>query len=47
MKKFIYQVEGEYFTIEADSMVDAMVAVACDGGVVIGEYTAFAHLFGE
>lgn len=47
MKKFIYQVGHEYFTIEAESMQDAMVLVACEGGVVIGDYTMYAHMFGE
>jgi hypothetical protein len=47
VKKFIYQVGHEYFTIEAESLMDAMVEAACEGGVVLGEYTAFAHLFNE
>jgi hypothetical protein len=47
MKKFIYQVDNEYFTIEAESMQDAMVLVACEGGVIIGDYTMYAYMFGE
>lgn len=47
MKKFIYQIGREYYTIEAESLESAMLLVACDSGVVIGDYTIYAHLFGE
>jgi hypothetical protein len=47
MNKYIYEVNGEYFTIEADSLHESMVGALCEGGTVIGEYTKYAHLFGE
>lgn len=47
MRKFIYQVDGEYFIVEAESLHGAMIQVASEGGVVIGDYTMYAHLFGE
>lgn len=47
MQKFIYYVDGEYFEIEAINLHQAIVEAACDGGVVIGNYTDYAHLFGE
>ena len=47
MRKFIYQVGNEYFIVEADSLQAAMVAVMNLDGTVIGEYTKFAHLFGD
>jgi hypothetical protein len=47
MQKYIYQVDGEYRVLEASNIHQAMIDAACEGGVVIGNYTAFAHLFEE
>lgn len=48
MNKYIYQVGNEYYTVEADSLMDAMIQVAgIKGAVVLGDYTAYAHMFGE
>ena len=47
MQKYVYQVGNEYFTILAYDLHQAMMDVACEGGVVIGNYTDYAHIFGE
>jgi hypothetical protein len=47
MRLYIYQVNSEYFTVEAVNMHDAMVKASVNNGVVLGEYSVWRHLFGE
>jgi hypothetical protein len=47
MNEYIYQANGEYYTIEAISLHEAMLAILPDNGVIIGEYTMYKHLFNE
>lgn len=47
MNKYICQDGDDYYIVEADCLHNAMIQALADGSTVVGEYTAFAHLFGE
>jgi hypothetical protein len=47
MIQYIYQAKGDYFLVEAASLHDAMLTILPDNGVIIGEYSQYAHLFNE